>query len=115
MTRRYSFFMLLQGTPRWRALEPAAQHAHHDALLLRVFDFPDLQLRRFDSAAFGGRCSDVLLWETGDVAQYYEALGALRECGLLDAAWFDVVDVIPAIEDAWRDDEPALPPALCVP
>ena len=116
MPRRYSFFMLLLGTPRWRALDADEQYAHHDAMLMRVFEgYPDLQLRRFDSTAFGARCSDVLLWETSEVAQYHEAIESLRECGLLDAGWFDVVDVIPAVEDGGR--EPAVHPLFeaCVP
>ena len=116
MPRRYTFFMLLQSTPRWRALELDAQLAHHDALLVRVFDaYPELSLRRFDSAAFAGRCSDVLVWETSDVAQYYEAVASLRDAGPLGAVWFDVVDVIPAVEDAWREDDaaPTLPLRVC--
>jgi len=114
MTRRYTFFMLLQSTSPWRALELDEQHAHHDALLERVFEaYPDLSLRRFDSAAFGGRCSDVLVWETSDVAQYYEAIAALREAELLTRPWFEIVDVIPAIEDAWREHDPSLPLRMC--
>ena len=50
MPRRYTFFMLLQSTPRWRALALDDQQAHHDALLSRVFEaYPELSLRRFDS------------------------------------------------------------------
>ena len=114
MPRHYTFFMLLQSTPGWRALELDEQHAHHDALLERVFEaYPELSLRRFDSAAFAGRCSDVLVWETSDVAQYYEAVEALREAGLLTRPWFEIVDVIPAIEDAWREHDPSLPLRMC--
>ena len=114
MPRCYTFFMLLQSTPRWRALGLDEQHAHHDALLTHVFEaYPELSLRRFDSAAFAGRCSDVLVWETSDVAQYYEAVEALREAGLLTRPWFEIVDVIPAIEDAWREHDPSLPLRTC--
>ena len=114
MPRRYTFFMLLQSTPRWRALSLDEQHAHHDALLERVFEpYPDLSLRRFDSAAFAGRCSDVLVWETSDVAQYCEAVEALRDRGLLGPTWFEIVDVIPAIEDGWRECDPSLPLRMC--
>jgi len=113
MPRRYAFFMLLQSTPRWRALDASQQHAHYDSVLLRVFeDYPDLRLRRFDSAAFAGRCSDVLLWETSDVAQYHDAVESLREAGLLNPPWFDVIDVIPAVEDTWSGyDDLRLPMA----
>lgn len=115
MSSRYTFFMLLQATPRWRALGADERLAHHDALLMRVFEgYPALRLRRFDSTAFGGRCSEVLLWETGDVAQYHHAVASLRECGLLGPALFDVVDVIPAIEDgdAERDERSAIEACL---
>jgi darcynin-like uncharacterized protein len=114
MTRLYTFFMLLQSTAGWRALELDEQHAHHDALLERVFEsYPDLTLRRFDSAAFGGRCSDVLVWETSDVAQYYEAVAALRDAELLTRPWFEIVDVIPAIEDAGREHDPLMALRVC--
>jgi len=114
MTRCYTFFMLLQSTSRWRALGQDEQHAHHDALLMRVFEsYPELSLRRFDSTAFAGRCSDVLFWETSDVTQYHEAVAALRDGGPLGPAWFEVVDVIPAVEDDGHDVDPLLPLRTC--
>lgn len=114
MPRRYTFFMLLQATPGWRALGLDEQHTRHDALLVRVFEaYPELSLRRFDCAAFAGRCSDVLVWETSDVAQYQDAVAALRDGGPLGAAWFEVVDVIPAVEDEGRESDPLLPLRMC--
>ena len=114
MTCRYTFFMLLQSTAGWRALELDEQHARHDALLERVFaSYPELSLRRFDSAAFGGRCSDVLVWETSDVAQYHEAIEALRDAELLAHPWFEIVDVIPAIEDVGREHDLSLALRVC--
>ena len=68
---------------------------------------------RSTTAAFAGRCSDVLVWETSDVGQYYEAVEALRDAGLLTRPWFEIVDVIPAIEDAWREHDPSLPLRMC--
>jgi len=110
MTRCYTFFMLLQSTSRWRALGQDEQHAHHDALLMRVFEsYPELSLRRFDSAAFASRCSDVLVWETSDVAQYHDAIAALRDGGPLGPVWFEIVEVIPAVEDHGRERDPLLP------
>jgi hypothetical protein len=116
MTRRYCFFMLLHATPQWRALDRHARDAHHDALLARVFDgYPEVRVRRFESTAFDGRCSELLLWETEDVAQYVHAVETLREAGLLGAPWFETLDVIPAVEDAWREHDDALEPAMCLP
>jgi hypothetical protein len=114
MPRRYTFFMLLQSTPRWRALELDEQLARHDALLVQIFEaYPELSLRRFDSTAFAGRCSDVFVWETSDVAQYHDAVTALRDAGPLAPAWFEIVDVIPAVEDAGRECDPLLPLRMC--
>ena len=110
MQRRYTFFMLLRGTPLWRALELDEQHARHDELLVRVFEaYPELSLRRFDSAAFASRCSDVLVWETSDVAQYHDAIAALRDGGPLGPVWFEIVEVIPAVEDHGCERDPLLP------
>jgi hypothetical protein len=80
-----------------------------------VFEaYPELSLRRFDSAAFAGRCSDVLVWETSDVAQYHDAVE--RRCATVDRwarPWFEVVDVIPAVEDEGRRRDPLLPLRMC--
>ena len=38
MPHRYTFFMLLQATPRSRALGADDQREQHDALLMRVFE-----------------------------------------------------------------------------
>jgi hypothetical protein len=114
MPRRYTFFMLLRSTARWRALALDEQLARHDALLSRVFEtYPELSLRHFDSTAFAARCSDVLVWETSDVAQYHEAAQALRDGGPLGAVWFELVDVIPAVEDDGHDADPLLPLRMC--
>jgi len=106
MPRRHAYFMLLQSTSAWRALDPDAQLAHHDAILMRVFDgYPDLTLRRYESVAFAGRCSDVLWWETPDSTQFHDAVSALREARLLGAPWFEVVDTIALVDPI---DEPPL-------
>ena len=87
--------MLLQSTSRWRALDADAQAAHHDAILMHVFDaYPDLTLRRFEGTAPLARYSDVLWWETADIAQYHDAMHSLRAAGLLDDPYFELVDAV---------------------
>jgi len=106
MPSRHAYLMLLQSTSAWRALDTDAQLAHHDAILMRVFDgYPDLTLRRFESVAFAGHCSDVLWWETPDTTQFHDAVGALQEARLIGAPWFEVVDTIPLVDPV---DEPPL-------
>jgi hypothetical protein len=98
----YTVFMLLQATPHWLALDREQRDALRDDALSRVFNhFPEVTLRFFDASAFHGRCSEVLVWETGDLPEYREALDALRSHDLLGKPCFEVVDVIASVAEIW--------------
>ena len=101
--RTRTFFMLLKATPQWRNLDHEGQREVFDAALLTVFNgFPDLRMRRFDASTFHGRCSHVIVWELAhgaDLWQYEAAIEALHNQPYFGAPLFDIVDVIPGIED----------------
>lgn len=109
MSRPYTVFMLLKATPHWLALSHDERQAFHDRLSMQVFDrFPEVRLRCYDAGAFHGRCTDVALWETTDLPQYYFAVDALRDTEFFGKPYFEVVDVITGVEDGWQAHE-ALP------
>jgi hypothetical protein len=95
--------MLLKATPRWRALDHDAQRAVFDDALMTVFNgYPELRMSRFSTGAFHGRCTHVIVWELADGAdvwQYEAAVEALHDQPFFAAPLFEIMDVIPGVED----------------
>jgi len=103
-TRPYTVFMLLKATPHWQALGRDQRDTVHDSALMCVFNrFPEVRLRRFDATGLHGRCSEVLVFETTDVAEYREAVDCLHRHELFARPCFEIVEVIPSVPDGWRE------------
>jgi Darcynin, domain of unknown function len=99
MNRSCTYFMLLQASAHWRALDRDAQRSVFDRALERVFNgYPELRMSHYASGAFHGRCSHVIVWEAGDVAQYHAAVEALHAEPFFGAPLFEIVDVIQGVE-----------------
>ena len=105
-----TFFMLLRGTAHWRALDPRAQRAAFDNALMTVFNgYPELRMSRFNADTFHGRCSHVIVWDLiggADASPYEAAIEALHEQPFFATPLFEIVDVIPGVED---DEDELLP------
>jgi hypothetical protein len=105
MNRPRTFFMLLASTARWRALDAAARREVFDEALVLVFNgYPELRMTHYATGASRSCCSDMIVWETTDVAQYEEAVEALAATPLFGAPLFEIVDVIAGAEDDGLDD-----------
>lgn len=104
----YTFFVLLHATREWLALTRERRRAvvadHLEPLLIRS---PELRLRHYDAEAFSAVCSDVMVIETRDPAQHYCFMERLRDSPFLTVPYFDVVQIIPAIEDGFKAFERA--------
>ena len=95
MTRPCTFFMLLKATPHWRDLGVEERRKVFEQALDTVFNgYPDLRMTHYATGAFQGRCTDVIVWETTDVSQYDNAIGALGEQPFFGAPMFEIVDVV---------------------
>jgi len=100
MNRPCTFFMLLQSTSRWRVLDAAERREVFDAALALVFNgYPELRMTHYVTGASRAGCSDMIVWETTDIAQYEEAIEALASTALFGARLFEIVDVIAGIDD----------------
>ncbi|MEP7100955.1 MAG: darcynin family protein [Burkholderiales bacterium] len=109
MARPRTFFMLLAATRHWRELGPAERREVFDATLAIVFDgFPDLRMSHYAAGEFDARCSDVIVWQAGDVAQYHAAIALLRREAFFGAPLFEIVEVIAGVEDDEFEDDAAL-------
>ncbi len=108
MAQRYTFFMLLRATPAWLKLPRRQRAAFAEReitpLLARHLG---VSLRFYDAEAFSGRCSDVAIWETDDLQAWSFLVDALRDSAFFAEPYFELLDIIPAIEDGWRASDRA--------
>ncbi len=96
-----SVFMLVRATPAWLALAPRERFAFvDDAIRPLLARHPAVRMRYFDSEAYHARVSDVIWWETADAGAYEAVVEGLRETAFW-GRYFEVVDIVPAIEDAY--------------
>jgi hypothetical protein len=99
---RYTYFMLVRTTPQWLSLSRDARMTFADKVFKPVVGkFPAVSLRYFDAEAFNARCTDVLMWETTDPAQYNFMVDALRDTPMYGVPYFEIVDIIGAVEDSY--------------
>lgn len=99
---RWAIFMLLRTTPAWLALPRTERGRIAEAAFAHAFRNESVSLRHFDAEAFSGRCTDVAMLETDDLKAYYFAIERLRDTPLFTTPYFEVVDIIPAMEDGFR-------------
>lgn len=106
---KHTFFMLVKTTHAWLALDPPARFAYLgdkiEPILQRA---PQVKLRFFDAEAFNARITDVVMWETTDLAAYLAIVESLREIEFWDR-YFEVVEIVPAIENAYATHYNATP------
>jgi hypothetical protein len=100
---KMTYFMLVKTTPAWLQM-PVPQRMQYMNENLRpiLTKWPSVRLRYFDSEAFTGYCTDVLMWECSDVHAYQSVVDSLRET-LFWGTYFEIVDIIPSLEDAYAD------------
>jgi hypothetical protein len=97
-----TFFMLLRSSPAWLAKSRTERAAFIDETVKPIFGrYPQVRLRFYDAEAFTGRATDVAVFETADVRAYYFLIDALRDTPFLGLPYFEVLDVIPAVEDGY--------------
>lgn len=101
---KYVFFVLLRATPAWLRMSRAerrAQSAEYLAPLLAAGEGEGLHMRYFDAEAFSALCSDVMMVETDDPQQHYFFMERLRDTPLITEPYFEVVQIVPTIEDGY--------------
>ncbi|MDF2232477.1 hypothetical protein P2H44_07920 [Albimonas sp. CAU 1670] len=95
-------FLLLRARPSWLALDRAARDALAGPAIAEAFGARGLRLRHFDAEAFHGRVSDIAMVEVDAPLTWHGAMERLRDSPLLAQDHFEVVDILPAIEDGFR-------------
>jgi len=99
-----------QPLPSWLRLSRADRNAIGstalaDALKDDALKDDAVTIRNFDAEAFTGFCSDVAAFEADDLIDFYFVMERLRDSALFAKPYFELVQIVPAIEDGFRHFE----------
>ena len=104
-----TIFMLLKATPAWLRLNRPERRAFLAEVVAPILAaHPATRMRYYDVEAFTGRCSDLAAFETEDLEDYSDLIDALRDTAFFNAPYYEVVDILPGIENGYRDYEARL-------
>ncbi|NNP72497.1 hypothetical protein A7P53_07945 [Acinetobacter defluvii] len=98
----FTIFVLLKTTTAWLRLERSERNKIADEVFSQLFQDENITLRMFDAEAFTTKCTDVAMFQTEDMKQYYFLTERLRDSILITHPYFEIVEIIPTIEDGFR-------------
>jgi hypothetical protein len=97
----HTIFVLLKTARPWLDMEPAARFAFIKEKVMPVLNAsPDVRLRFFDTESYSARVTDVVVFETDDLASYRKLVKDLRDTDFWDR-YYEVLEIVPAVEDAY--------------
>tara|TARA_R110000851_G_scaffold326685_1_gene495598 strand:+ start:366 stop:695 length:330 start_codon:yes stop_codon:yes gene_type:complete len=108
MDTTYTIFILLKALPAWLRLPRDERSRIADQAFSKALAEHAMAFRYFDAEAFSARASDVALFETTDLRAYYFAMEHLRDSPIFAEPYFEIVDIIPTIEDGYQTFEAAV-------
>jgi hypothetical protein len=72
--------MLVKTTNIWLKFEPNDRFAFLDKIIQPILkNHPKVKMRFYDSEAFSGKVSDIIVWETSYLRSYKYLVEELRE------------------------------------
>ncbi|MBI1262725.1 MAG: hypothetical protein GC184_13485 [Rhizobiales bacterium] len=98
----YTVFMLLRTTPAWLRLTRERRNAIAGHAFETAMKGDAVTMSYHDAEAFSGRATDVAVFRTIDLYAYYAVVERLRDSALFTEPYFEVVDIIPTIEEGYR-------------
>lgn len=98
----FTIFVLLKTTTAWLRLERSERNKIADDVFSQLFQDESITLRMFDAEAFTTKCTDVAMFQTEDMKQYYFLIERLRDSILITHPYFEIIEIIPTIEDGFR-------------
>jgi len=99
----YAIFLLVRSTNDWLALSPQQRFGFLDKDVQPLLAaHPKVTMKFWDTEHFSSRVTDVILLQTQDLGQYRSLVEGLRESKFW-GHYFEVVDILPGIENAYAD------------
>lgn len=106
MERRYTFFVHMNATAAWLRLERSARAHIFQQIEEEIFArYPSVSVRLYDVEAFTAKCSDIAVFETAQLQDYYFLIEELRDSPVYTHPYFELVDIFPAIEGGFIEFE----------
>jgi hypothetical protein len=102
-TMVFTIFMLMQTQQPWLALKPEERFQFLEQTVKPILKkHPEVSLRFYDSEFYNSRVSDVAVWETTNLKAYNALIEDLRETAFW-GKYFEIVEIIPSVENAYAD------------
>lgn len=109
MARKYTFFVHMNATRHWLSLSRQERGEYFSHTLGPILaKYPSVSVRLYDAEAFTARCSDIAIYETENIQEYYFLVDALRDTEMYTIPYFEIVDIFPAIEEGFAEYEASL-------
>lgn len=70
--------------------------------------YPTVKVRWYDVEAFSTKASDIAMFETSSLQDYYFVIDTIRDSEFCTVPYFEFVAIIPAIEDGYLEYEGSL-------
>ncbi|MDJ0753267.1 MAG: hypothetical protein QNJ45_07105 [Ardenticatenaceae bacterium] len=94
-----TFFVHLNATKSWLSLSHDERVYFVDQSFAPILaKYPGVTIRFFDAEAFTARCSDIVVFESESIPEYYQLMDAIRDSKVFTVPYFELVDIFPAIE-----------------
>ncbi len=113
MGRKYTFFVHMVATKDWLSLSRKQRNQFTEQVLNPIFEkYPSVNVRFYDVEAFSTLCSDIDVFETENIQDYYFLIDAIRDTEIFTVPYFEFVEIIPAIEGGFVEYEEHLDQAV---
>lgn len=109
MPRKYTFFVHMNATKEWLRLSREERARYFDEIQTGIFSkYPSVSIRLYDIEAFSTKCSDIAVYETENIQDYYFLVDALRDSKVYTVPYFEIVDIFPGIEEGFAEYESSI-------
>ncbi|MCB0191679.1 MAG: Darcynin 1 [Anaerolineae bacterium] len=99
MQQTVTFFVHMNASRAWLTLSHAERSDFAAKALAPLLEkYPNITLRFYDTEAFTTKCSDIAVFETNSIPDFYGLMDSIRDSQLFTVPYFEFVDIIPAIE-----------------
>ena len=91
MARKFTFFVHMNATTAWLSLTRHQRREYFTDTVGSILQkYPSVSVRLYDAEAFSGKCSDIAVYDTDDIQQYYFLIDALRDTELYTKPYFEI-------------------------
>ena len=99
----------MNATKEWLSLSREDRGKYFVEIQQEIFSrYPGVNMRLYDVEAFSTKCSDIVVYETESIQDYYFLIDALRDSKIYTVPYFEIVDIFPAIEEGFLEYEESI-------